>query len=142
MKVITKNTHETEELAHKLASKLRGDEIIAFYGDLGVGKTTFTRGIAKYFRTKEDVSSPTYAIAHEYEGDKLKIYHFDMYRITSYEDLESTGFFDYMGKGLIIIEWSENIEKFLPEKIVKVHIDKVPDEETRRTIYIEGIEVQ
>lgn len=141
MRVITKNPHETEALACRLASCLKGDEIIAFYGDLGAGKTTFTRGIAKYFHTKEDVSSPTYAIAHEYEGDRFKIYHFDMYRITSYEDLESTGFFDYIGKGLIIIEWSENVEQFLPENIIKVDIKKNPDEETQRIIDIEGIEI-
>lgn len=141
MRIITKSPLETENLAYKLASKLKGDEIIAFYGGLGAGKTTFTRGVAKYFCTKEDVSSPTYAIAHEYEGDKLKIYHFDMYRITSYEDLESTGFFDYVGKGLIVIEWSENVEQFLPENIIKVDIKKNPAEEMQRIIDIEGIEI-
>ncbi len=141
MKIITKNPLETEKLAYKLASKLKGDEVIAFYGDLGAGKTTFTRGIAKYFHTKEDVSSPTYAIAHEYEGDKIKIYHFDMYRITSYEDLESTGFFGYIGKGLIVIEWSENIENFLPDNAIKVRIQKNPNDETQRIINIEGIEI-
>lgn len=141
MRIITKNSLETEEFAYKLASKLKGDEVIAFYGDLGAGKTTFTRGIAKYFHTKEDVSSPTYAIAHEYEGDKFKIYHFDMYRINSYEDLESTGFFDYIGKGLIVIEWSENIENFLPGDLIKITIEKNTDKETQRIIDIEGIEI-
>lgn len=141
MRIITRNSAETEKLAYKLASKLEGNEIIAFYGDLGAGKTTFTRGVAKYFRTKEDISSPTYAIAHEYEGDNQKIYHFDMYRITSYEDLESTGFFDYIGKGLIVIEWSENIERFLPDGAIKVRISKNSDEEAQRVIDIEGIEL-
>ncbi len=141
MRIITKSLLETENLAYKLASKLKGDEIIAFYGDLGAGKTTFTRGLAKYFHTKEDVSSPTYSIAHEYEGDNLKIYHFDMYRINSYEDLESTGFFDYIGKGLIVIEWSENVEQFLPENIIRVDIEKNPAEETQRIINVDGIEI-
>lgn len=141
MRIITNNPLETEKFAYKLSSKLKGDEIIAFYGDLGAGKTTFTRGIAEYFRTKEDVSSPTYAIAHEYDGDKIKIYHFDMYRIKTYEDLESTGFFDYMGKGLIVLEWSENIENFLPDNMIKIRISKNPDEETQRIIDVEGIEL-
>ena len=85
------------------------------------------------------MSSPTYAIAHEYEGEKFKIYHFDMYRVKSYEDLESTGFFDYIGKGLIIIEWSENIEEFLPEDVIKIRISKSNDDDNYRAIDIEGI---
>lgn len=141
MRLVTKNSAETEEIAYRLASKLKGDEIIAFYGDLGAGKTTFTRGIAKYFRTKEDVSSPTYAIAHEYEAENGKIYHFDMYRINSYEDLESTGFFDYLGKGIIIIEWSENIEESLPKDTVKIKIAKDMNNDEQRVIEIEGIEI-
>lgn len=141
MKIVTNNAAETEELGYKLASRLKGNEAIAFYGDLGAGKTTFTKGIAKYFRTKEDVSSPTYAIAHEYESESCKIYHFDMYRINSYEDLESTGFFDYLGKGIIVIEWSENIEEFLPKDIVKIKIEKNMEKEEQRAIDIEGIEI-
>ena len=141
MKVITNSASETEELGYKLASRLKGKEVIAFYGDLGAGKTTFTRGIAKYFNTTEDVSSPTYAIAHEYEGENCKIYHFDMYRINSYEDLESTGFFDYLDKGVIVIEWSENVEEFLPKDIIRINIAKNIDNEEQRVIDIEGIEI-
>ena len=139
MRYVTDSAEETEALGREFASGLRGDEVIAFYGDLGAGKTTFTRGIAQYCKTKEDVSSPTYAIAHEYEAEKFKIYHFDMYRIKSYEDLESTGFFDYIGKGLIVIEWSENIEDFLPHDLMRIHILKDEDNDNRRIIDIERI---
>lgn len=140
MKFITNSSVETEKLGEKIAAKLKGNEIIVFYGDLGAGKTTLTRGVARYCKTSEDASSPTYAIAHEYNGEKFKIYHFDMYRITSYEDLESTGFFDYIDKGIIIIEWGENIEEFLPENIIKIVIEK-NDLQNQRIINIEGIEL-
>ncbi len=115
---------ETEEIAKNLASSFKGDEIIALYGDLGVGKTAFTRGIADYFGIKDEVSSPTFSIVNEYCG-KFKIYHFDMYRINTFEELESTGFFDYIGNGIIIIEWSENIESELPKNLIRVKISKI-----------------
>ena len=118
---------ETEELAKKIASKLKGDEIITFYGDLGAGKTAFTRGFADYFGLKDDVSSPTFSLMNEYSNEKVKIYHFDMYRIKSFEDLESTGFFDYIGKGIIIIEWSENIKEFINENVIEIRINKVSE---------------
>ena len=105
---------ETENLARKFASKLKGNEVIAFYGDLGAGKTAFTRGVADFFGLKDEVSSPTFALVNEYSSEKVKIYHFDMYRINTLEDLESTGFFDYLGRGIILVEWSENIKEYLP----------------------------
>ena len=89
---------ETENLARKFASKLKGNEVIAFYGDLGAGKTAFTRGVADFFGLKDEVSSPTFALVNEYSSEKVRIYHFDMYRINTFEDLESTGFFDYLGR--------------------------------------------
>ena len=138
MNILTNNSKETEDIGKRLASKLKGNEIIAFYGDLGAGKTTFIRGIANFFGMEDMVSSPTFAIVHEYyENDDFKIYHFDMYRINSYEDLESTGFFDYVEKGVILIEWSENIESYLPEGVIKINISKCSEE--KRLIDIEGI---
>ncbi len=88
-----------------------------------MGKTTFVRGLCSYFGITGGVSSPTFAIVNEYNGD-VKIFHFDMYRISSWDDLYSTGFFDYLGQGICIIEWSENIEGALPEDTLRVEFSK------------------
>ncbi len=127
---------ETENLARKFASKLKGNEVIAFYGDLGAGKTAFTRGVADFFGLKDEVSSPTFALVNEYSSEKAKIYHFDMYRINTLEDLESTGFFDYLGRGIILVEWSENIKEYLPEDLIEIKISKTG--ENSREIEIIG----
>jgi len=142
MEILSNSVSETEKIGKKLASKLKGNEIIALYGDLGVGKTAITRGIADYFGVKNEVSSPTFSIVNEYTGGKFNIYHFDMYRISTFEDLESTGFFDYIDNGVLIIEWSENIEKYLPLNIIKIGIKKLKLEdnnnENKRLITIKG----
>lgn len=128
---------ETENLARKFASKLKGNEVIAFYGDLGAGKTAFTRGVADFFGLKDEVSSPTFALVNEYSSEKAKIYHFDMYRINTLEDLESTGFFDYLGRGIILVEWSENIKEYLPEDLIEIKISKT-GENSREIEIIRG----
>lgn len=139
MEFLSKSILETEEIAKRLAETLKGKEIIALYGDLGAGKTAFTRALADFLGIKDLVSSPTFSIMNEYQSDKFKIYHFDMYRVNSLEDLESTGFFDYIDNGVIIIEWAENIEKELPHGAIKIHINKAKDENTR-VIKIDGAE--
>lgn len=138
LKIISHSCAETEKLGENLAKKLKGTEIIAMFGNLGAGKTAFTRGVCQGLNVKNSVSSPTFAIVNEYHG-KYDIYHFDMYRITSMEDLYSTGYFDYLDNGIIIIEWSENIESILPENAIKVNIN-YGLEETERIIQIEGVE--
>lgn len=137
MKIITDTAQETKNFAYKLASKLKGNEVLAFYGDLGVGKTTFIGGIANFFHLENLVSSPTFSLVNEYQNSNFKIYHFDMYRVHSLEDLESTGFFDYMNKGIFLVEWSENIEEYLPENVIKIKIEKL-DSKDKRMITIEG----
>ena len=127
---ITKSFKETEEAAKDFASTLKGTEVVALYGGLGMGKTTFVRGLCSYFGINSGVSSPTFAIVNEYSG-KINIYHFDMYRISSWDDLYSTGFFDYLGNGLCIIEWSENIDGALPEDAIKLELSKGDDETSR-----------
>lgn len=136
-KIITSSTHETELLGQKIAKKLLGNGVIALYGPMGMGKTAFVRGLAFGFNINEGVCSPTFAIVHEYSGDKT-LYHFDMYRVTSWEDLYSTGFFDYIDTGILVIEWSENIEAAIPENAIRIHFSPGETPE-QRIITIEGI---
>lgn len=127
---------ETERFARELAAKLCPDDVLAFRGGMGAGKTTFVRGLAEGLGDGSEVSSPTFAIVHEYRC-KPKFYHFDMYRITSVEDLYSTGFFDYLETGAILaIEWSELIEAALPENVITVTIATCGEDE--RDITVEG----
>ena len=137
-KFITASPEETEALAERLAAVLKGDEIIAFKGGLGAGKTAFTRGLARAFGITDGVSSPTFALVHEYRG-RCTIYHFDMYRVSGWDDLYSTGFFDYEGSGIMVIEWSENIEDFLPENHITIRIACLGENE--REIMVEGVEI-
>ena len=140
MVVYSNSPKDTENLAKKIASLLQGNETLALYGDLGAGKTAFTRGFADFFGLKDEVSSPTFSLVNEYEGTKFKIYHFDMYRISTIEDLESTGFFDYLGKGVFIVEWSENIEKYLPSDAINISFQKTS--ENSRIINVRGIDLK
>lgn len=137
-KFLTKSTQETEGLAERLSHILKGNEVIAMFGGLGAGKTAFTRGLAHGLGIDDGVSSPTFALVHEYDG-KFTVYHFDMYRVTTWDDLYSTGFFDYIGNGIMIIEWSENIKEFLPKDYISVTISTVSENE--REITIKGAEV-
>lgn len=139
MKIVSSSPEETEIAAEKLGKQLKGKEIVAFYGDLGAGKTTFVRGISKALKVNDIISSPTFTLVNEYSSDKFKIYHFDMYRIKTLEDLESTGFFDYIDTGILLIEWSENIENYLPKDIIKIKIDKNSENDNERIITIEGV---
>ena len=132
---ITNSVQETESVGFELAQKLVSGDVVAFYGGLGVGKTAFICGLALGLGITDDVSSPTFALVHEYRG-KIPLVHFDMYRVNGWDDLYSTGFFDYLESGAILaIGWSENIENALPDKVVKVTID-VGDDEGKRVITI------
>lgn len=134
---ISHSVEETEEFAEEFSKRLNGTEIIAMYGGLGAGKTSFTRGLARGLAVEDNVSSPTFAIVNEYTGS-VPLYHFDMYRIESWNDLYSIGFFDYIGNGVIVIEWSENIEGALEDDVIKVIIEKT-DNENERIIKVEGV---
>ncbi len=135
----TNSPEETIDLGRRIAQKLKGNEVIAYFGGLGMGKTTLTRGIVNALGGDDVVSSPTFAIVNEYRA-KYNIYHFDMYRVSGWDDLYSTGFFDYLDTGVIIIEWSENIENALPEKYVRISITKGNDDDVR-LFGIEGLEI-
>lgn len=127
----TASPEESQMLGEKIGKSLAGNEVIALFGGLGMGKTTFTRGLAKGLEVDHrDISSPTFALVHEHEGRSM-LYHFDMYRVETMEDLYSTGFFDYIGNGVIVIEWSENIEFALPEDCIRIEISRADKEEGR-----------
>ena len=127
--IISSSPEETEKLGREFAKTLSGDEFIAMYGNLGAGKTAFTKGVAKYFGIEEGVTSPTYAYLNVY-GDF--IYHYDCYRLSCGEDAERLGLTDYFGgKNICLIEWSENIKDVLPKKVKTVKIEKI-DENKRK----------
>lgn len=134
---ISHSAAETEEFARKLGKKLKNGDIIAFKGGLGAGKTAFTRGIADGMKIDCEVTSPTFALVHEYRNGIIPLFHFDMYRVNDINDLYSTGFFDYLDEnGVIAVEWSENIESVLPQNTIYITISAI-DEFTRR-ITVDG----
>ena len=134
--IVTNSAAETEQFAQELASSLKPNDVLAFSGGLGMGKTTFVRGLARGLGSSDEVSSPTFSLVHEYRGTP-KLYHFDMYRVTSFDDLYSTGFFDYLETGAILaIEWSENIEGAVPDNTIRVTFERL--EEEKRRITVEG----
>lgn len=140
VKMISKSTEDTERIGALVAEKLTGNEVIALFGGLGMGKTAFTRGLSSALGVKDGVSSPTFALVNEYHG-KFNIYHFDMYRVNTWEDLYSTGFFDYIDNGVLVIEWSENIEGALPENAIRINISK-GETDNERVFEIEGVDIQ
>ena len=127
-----KSLAETEQCAKELAAMLSGKEILAYFGDLGAGKTTFSRFLCKALGVEDEVTSPTFAMVHEYQGPKFPIYHFDMYRVEDEDALFSTGYYDYLGRGLLLIEWSENIEALLPEDAWRISLCYGQEEGARR----------
>lgn len=132
---ISNSPADTKKIAKELAFTLQGGEVIAFYGDLGMGKTCFVNGLADGVGFDGEVSSPTFAIINEYLGGRLNLYHFDMYRITSWDDLYSTGFFDYMQPNAVLaVEWSENIESALPDNTIRVIIKRLDEHSREITI--------
>lgn len=137
IQVFSKSTEDTERLGERIAARLQGQEMIALFGDLGAGKTAFTRGLCRGLGIEDGVSSPTFAIVNAYRG-RYPVYHFDMYRIGSVDDLFATGFYDYPGTGVIVIEWSENIESELEDDAIRIRIG-MGDDENERIIEIEGM---
>ena len=135
----TKNEQETEALGQRLAESINGGAVIAMYGDLGAGKTAFVRGMARGMGLDCRVSSPTFTIVNEYLGER-ELIHFDMYRLSSGDELFDIGWEDYIARGAVCaVEWSENVEDaFYGDEIV-VSIRKTGD--TERAITIEGVEL-
>ena len=136
MDFITHSPEETEKIGEALAKSLQPGTILAYRGDLGAGKTAFTRGLARGLGCKETVTSPTYTIVNEYLGGRLPLFHFDMYRLASSDDLWDIGWEDYLEReGVCAVEWSENVADAM-ENAITVTIEKLG--ENTRQITIEG----
>ena len=134
MQFITNAPEETEALGEKLGKLLRPGTVLAYLGDLGAGKTAFTRGLARGLGCRETVTSPTYTIVNEYLGGRLPLFHFDMYRLASSDDLWDIGWEDYLDRqGVCAVEWSENVPEAMAGALT-VRIEKLGDSVRRITI--------
>lgn len=134
-KFISNSYKETENIAEEFAKTLNGGEVIAFIGGLGMGKTCFMRGLSRGLGYTGDVTSPTFALVNEYRGGRLPIFHFDMYRVSSFDDLYSTGYFDYLEEnGVIAAEWSENISSALDDNTIYIIFERTGDNSRNITI--------
>ena len=138
----TTNAEETFKLGVKIGEQARPGEIYTLNGDLGVGKTVFTQGVARGLGIEEPVNSPTFTIVQVYEEGKMPFYHFDVYRIGDIEEMEEIGYDDYFfGNGVCLIEWVELIQELLPKQIISVTIEKNPEKGfDYRKITIDGLE--
>ncbi|WP_331682735.1 tRNA (adenosine(37)-N6)-threonylcarbamoyltransferase complex ATPase subunit type 1 TsaE [Blautia sp.] len=138
----TTNAEETFKLGVKIGEQARPGEIYTLNGDLGVGKTVFTQGVARGLGIEEPVNSPTFTIVQVYEEGKMPFYHFDVYRIGDIEEMEEIGYDDYFfGNGVCLIEWAELIQELLPKQIISVTIEKKPEKGfDYRKITIDGLE--
>ena len=140
MEYRTKSEKETESLGEELAKSLTSGKVIAFTGDLGAGKTAFTRGLARGLGISDRVTSPTFTIVNEYQGGRLPLFHFDMYRLESSEELFDIGWEDYLRRGgVCAVEWSEKVSDALPGCIA-IDIRRGEGENDRIITVTEGAE--
>ena len=134
MEFITHSPAETEAVGEALARVLQPGTVLAYEGDLGAGKTAFTRGLARGLGSDEPVTSPTYTIVNEYLSGRLPLFHFDMYRLGSADELWDIGWEDYLERGgVCAVEWSENVAEAM-ENAIRIRIEKTGDESRRITI--------
>ena len=136
MEFFTNSPKETENLGQALGAVLQPGTILAYEGDLGAGKTAFTRGLARGLGAAEAVTSPTYTIVNEYLSGRMPLFHFDMYRLSCADDLWDIGWEDYLDRGgVCAVEWSENVAEAM-EDAIRIRIEKIGEES--RKITIEG----
>lgn len=134
MEFLTSSPEQTEAVGEALAAHLHPGDVIAYYGGLGAGKTAFTRGLARGLGVCEPVTSPTYTIVNEYLSGRMPLFHFDMYRLSSSEELFDIGWEDYLARGgVCAVEWSENVDDALADAIC-VWIERTGDDSRRITI--------
>ena len=140
MEYLSHSEQETEELGAALAGRLKAGDVVAYRGDLGAGKTAFTRGLARGLGCHGRVTSPTFTIVNEYEGP-TPLFHFDLYRLGGEEELWDIGWEDYLARnGVCAVEWSEIAPGALPENTVYVTLRRRPGAEEEREILVEGVE--
>ena len=138
---VTNSEEETEALGARLAEQLGPGAVVAFTGDLGAGKTAFTRGLARGLGIPDRVTSPTFTIVNEYEGGRLPLFHFDMYRLASSDELFDIGWEDYLARGgVCAVEWSENVAEAIEDDAIRVSIVR-GDGDDDRVIDIEGVDL-
>jgi len=135
LEFLSHSTEETENFAFDFAASVKEPHIICLTGDLGAGKTAFTRGFAKFFGIEKGVSSPTFIIMHQYSG-RVMINHYDLYRINDYDELIDIGFEEQIEQGITIIEWPDEFFEYLPENKTVVKITKTANDENERLIEI------
>lgn len=137
MTIETHSVEETLRAAESLAAQFKAGDVILYTGEMGAGKTHFTKGIARFFGIEQVVSSPTFALVNEYHGEKMSVFHFDLFRIDSFDDLYAIGFFDYLDRGgILAVEWSENIPALAEEleSVWTVDIQKIGENSRKITI--------
>ena len=139
MTYVTNSPAETEALGQRLAETLQPGDVIAYTGDLGAGKTAFTRGLARGLGITERITSPTFTIVNEYLGGRLPLFHFDMYRLGSADELFDIGWEDYLARGgVCAVEWSENVPEAMEPGTITISIRR-GDDDNSRVIGIEGV---
>mgnify|MGYP000162832583 CR=1 FL=1 len=139
MEFITNSPEETEKIGAAIGKIIPAGTVLAYRGDLGAGKTAFTRGLARGLGFTEAVTSPTYTIVNEYLGGRLPLFHFDMYRLGSSDELFDIGWEDYLARGgVCAVEWSERVSDALPEDTIFVDIARTDEHEDWRTITVTG----
>ena len=138
---VSNSEGETEDLGRRLGLRLGPGAVVAYTGDLGAGKTAFTRGLARGLDISERVTSPTFTIVNEYEGGRLPLFHFDLYRLGSSDELFDIGWEDYLARGgVCAVEWSENVADALEEDAIRVDLRR-GESDGQRIITIEGVEL-
>ncbi len=138
MQFVSHSIQETEQFGEEVAKSLRGGDVLAFTGSLGMGKTAFTRGLARGLGCRGRVTSPTFTIVNEYDG-KTPLFHFDMYRLGSSDELFDIGWDDYLARdGVCAVEWSERVSDALPDDTIYVDIARGEEDENTRTITVTG----
>lgn len=141
MRYVTNSEEETERLGARLGARLKPGAVVAFIGGLGAGKTAFTRGLACGLGIEERVTSPTFTIVNEYEGGRMPLFHFDMYRLGSSDELVDIGWEDYLARGgVCAVEWSENVTDALEEDAIFVEIRRGASEH-QRIVSVKGVDL-
>lgn len=135
MRILVETVNETQKLAAKLAKNVKSGDTILLSGDLGAGKTTFTQGFAKALGIKRPVKSPTFTLVREYQTAQFPLYHLDVYRLGEEGNAEDLGLSEYFGgEGVALVEWSQYIKPDLPDDVLEIVFERVPNYDTKRVI--------